>query len=205
MYGAAFVGADILLQRGAMHPAGARASESADDMKIEKHNIVRGKLDYARGAHPDVDCILCGVARGDPKVDNLLVYREQAYFVTLNLYPYIPGHLMVVPERHIEDIREFSEKHTLEMHRMQVLSIDVLERVYNPSGFNVGYNLGDCSGASIPHLHLQIVPRYRTEVGFFDLLSDSRVIVEAPDVTREKLQQAFSEAAGNLADGAGTE
>jgi len=33
------------------------------------------------------------------------------------------------------------------------------------------------------------VPRYRTEVGFFDLLSDSRVIVEAPEVTREKLQQ----------------
>lgn len=170
-------------------------------MKIEKHNIVRGKLNYAKGERPDVDCILCGVAGNDPKVDNLVVYREHGYFVTLNLYPYNPGHLMVCPARHIEDIREFSDTDTLAMHRMQVLSIEVLERVYRPSGFNVGYNLGDCSGASIPHLHLQIVPRYRTEVGFFDLLSDSRVIVEAPEVTREKLQAAFVEVAGERPGG----
>lgn len=170
-------------------------------MKIEKHNIVRGKLNYAKGARPKVDCILCGVAENDPRVDNLVVYREQGYFVTLNLYPYNPGHLMVAPERHLEDIREFSDVDTLEMHRLQVLSIEVLERVYRPSGFNVGYNLGEASGASIPHLHLQIVPRYGTEVGFFDLLSDSRVIVEAPEVTREKLQSAFAEMAGGKADG----
>ena len=199
-------GAVILLRRcGANHPAGPRIFESADDMKIEKHNIVRGKLGYAKGARPDVDCILCGVARGDPKVDNLIVYRERGYFTTLNLYPYNPGHLMVAPERHMEHIREFSDEDTLEMHRMQVLSINVLERVYGPSGFNVGYNLGDGSGASIPHLHLQIVPRYRTEVGFFDLLSDSRVIVEAPEVTREKLQLAFAEVAAEAAAEAAAE
>lgn len=173
-------------------------------MKIEKHNIVRNKMNYSRGERPDVDCILCGVANNDPRVDNLLVYREEGYFVTMNLYPYNPGHLMVVPERHIEDIREFSDVDTLQMHRLQVMSMGVLERVYRPSGFNVGYNLGHGSGASIPHLHVQIVPRYHTEVGFFDVLSDSRVIVEAPDVTRENLQQAFSEAAaGEIADKGG--
>ena len=168
-------------------------------MKIEKHNIVRGKLSYARGTRPDVDCILCAVARGDPKVDNLVVYQEQGYFVTLNLYPYNPGHVMVAPEKHIEDIREFTDVDTLEMHRLEVLALNVLEQVYRPSGFNVGYNLGDGSGASIPHLHLQIVPRYRTEVGFFDLLSDSRVIVEAPEVTLDKLRGAFTAAVADSA------
>lgn len=162
-------------------------------MKLEKHNIVRNKLAYSRGERPDVACILCAVAANDPRVDNLVVYRRQGYFVTLNLYPYNPGHLMVAPERHCEDIREFSDADTLEIHRLQVLSMDVLDRTYNPSGYNVGYNLGQASGASISHIHLQIVPRYRTEVGFFDILSDSRVIVEAPDVTMEKLRAAFAE------------
>lgn len=193
---------DECLFRGGDWPAPCPWRYPLETMKIEKHNIVRGKLNYAKGARPDVECILCGVACNDPKVDNLVVYREQGYFVTLNLYPYNPGHLMVVPERHMEDIREFTEADTLEMHRMQVLSIAVLEKVYRPNGFNVGYNLGDASGASIPHLHLQIVPRYRTELGFFDLLSDSRVIVEAPEVTREKLQSAFAEA-GAAADSRG--
>ena len=160
-------------------------------MKIEKHRIIRNKLDYARGRRPPVDCILCAVARKDPKVDNLMVFQDGGYLVTLNLYPYNPGHLMVVPEKHIEDVREFSEAEALAMHRLQVLSLQVLDEVYSPSGYNVGYNLGDASGASISHLHLQIVPRYRSEVGFFDILSDSRVIVEEPAVSLAKLREAF--------------
>ncbi len=161
-------------------------------MKIEKHRIIRNKLDYARGKRPQVDCILCAVARKDPRVDNLVVHRDGGTFVTLNLYPYNPGHVMVVPEKHIEDVREFSPEEALAMHRMQVLSLQVLDEVCAPSGYNVGYNLGDASGASIPHLHLQIVPRYRNEVGFFDILSDSRVIVEEPAVTLAKLREAFA-------------
>lgn len=160
-------------------------------MKREKHNIVANKLDYAKGKRPDVDCILCGIVREDPKVKSLVVHREKGYFITLNLYPYNPGHLMVVPERHVEDIRALSEEEALDMHRLQVLTLDVLDAEYQPGGFNVGYNLGPSSGASIPHLHLQVVPRYATEIGFFDILSDSRVIVEDPHVTMERLRKAF--------------
>lgn len=164
-------------------------------MQIHKHHIVSNKLSYAKGARPAVECILCAVAADDPKVDNLLVYRHARHFVTLNLYPYNPGHLMVVPLRHCVDVRELSEEEVLEIHRLQNLCLGVLEKVYSPAGFNIGYNLGHASGASIPHIHLQIVPRYRREVGFFDILSDSRVIVEDPRETRRKLKTAFAEEA----------
>jgi ATP adenylyltransferase len=164
-------------------------------MKIEKHRIVTNKLGYARGARPPVDCILCAVAGNNPKVDNLVVFQEGGYFVTLNLYPYNPGHVMIVPVKHYEDVRELSDAEALEMHRLQVFTLHVLDREYHPGGYNVGYNLGRSSGASIPHLHLQIVPRYQTEVGFFDILSDSRVIVEEPAVTVGRLRKAFAEEA----------
>lgn len=167
-------------------------------MKLEKHNVVANKLDYTRGKRPPVDCILCAVARDDPKVDNLRVFRHGSWFVTLNLYPYNPGHLMLVPQAHLTDVRELSEAEVLELHRLQVLTLQVLEREYRPGGFNIGYNIGPASGASIDHIHLQIVPRYRTEVGFFDLLSDSRVIVEAPQVTKERLTRAFAEEAAGF-------
>lgn len=165
-------------------------------MKISKNNIVRDKLDYAKGKRPAVDCILCAVAENDPRVENLVVHREGELYVTLNLYPYNPGHLMVVPVRHVEHIAELSEAEALAVHRMQLRCLRVLEETYRPGGFNVGYNIGASSGASIDHLHLQIVPRYPSEVGFFDLLSDSRVIVEEPRVTRERLQSAFARLAG---------
>ena len=169
-----------------------------NQLKIQKNNIIADKLDYARGKRPPVDCILCAVAEGDTRVDNLVLFRREGFFLTLNLYPYNPGHVMVVPDRHVEDIRELSPAEVLIAHRMQIFAMEVLEREYNPSGFNVGYNIGQSSGASIPHLHLQIVPRYPRELGFFDILSDSRVIVEAPQVTRERLEKAFAEAAQTL-------
>lgn len=165
-------------------------------MKIEKNHIVRNKLAYARGKRPAVDCILCSVAADDPRVDNLVVHRGEGLFVTLNLYPYNPAHLMIVPERHCEDPRELSDEEALAMHRMQKLAMGVLEREYAPEGFNIGYNVGGSSGASIDHLHLQIVPRYATEIGFFDIFSDSRVIVEEPRVTRDRLRDAFSAESG---------
>ena len=160
-------------------------------MNIEKNNIIAGKMDYARGKRPAVDCILCGVVREDPRVDNLAVYRHEQFFITLNLYPYNPGHVMIVPNAHYEDVREMSESEALELHRLQVLTLQVLDSTYRPAGYNIGYNLGTSSGASIPHIHLQVVPRYRSELGFFDILSDSRVIVEEPKVTRTRLSEAF--------------
>lgn len=164
-------------------------------MKLEKHNIVKGKQNYARGERPAVECILCAVAEDDPRVENLRVFRHGDWFVTLNLYPYNPGHVMIVPRAHYVDIRELQDAEALELHRLQLLTLRVLDRLYTPAGYNIGYNLGHGAGASIEHLHLQIVPRYRSEVGFFDLFSDSRVIVEEPRVTQERLEAVFTEEA----------
>ena len=161
-------------------------------MKIEKNHVVRDKLAYARGERPPVDCILCAVVQDDPRVDNLIVHRSERFFVTMNLYPYNAGHLMIVPRRHCVDPRELDETEALALHRLQSLVLEVLDQVYHPGGYNIGYNVGDCSGASIDHLHLQIVPRYPREVGFFDIFSDSRVIVEEPAVTRKRLEEAFA-------------
>ena len=55
----------------------------------------------------------------------------------------------------------------------------------------MGWNLGEHSGASIRHLHLHVVPRYKREVGFMDLLGQARVIVEHPQRTLEKMQKEF--------------
>jgi len=167
-------------------------------VKLEKHRVVAGKMAYSRGTRPAVDCILCAVARNDPAVANLVLFRCPGHFVTLNLYPYNPGHLMIVPDAHYLDVRELSDAEVVATHRLQTLALRVLDKIYRPGGYNVGYNIGQSSGASIPHIHLQIVPRYGSELGFFDILSDSRVIVEDPRVTKARLTEAFAAEAPNF-------
>ena len=154
------------------------------------------KLAYAQGQRPDVDCILCASRDGVQGVDELIVYRADKFFITLNLYPYNPGHLMIVPNRHTQTIEDFSLEEDCECFHLQRLSIHVLKEMYSPHGFNMGYNIGRHSGASIDHLHFHIVPRYRSELGFMDVVNGTRVIVESPAETKKRMIEVFKIASG---------
>jgi ATP adenylyltransferase len=98
---------------------------------------------------------------------------------------------MIIPKRHISRIGEMTESEAAEMHQLLAKSIEILDEEFSPSGYNVGYNLGEGSGASIKHLHQHIVPRYSNEIGFLDVLSGTRVIVSDPVEVMEKLKLRF--------------
>ncbi len=87
-----------------------------------------------------------------------------------------------------------NDEEALELHKLQNLCLDVLESVYAPHGFNLGYNIGEAGGASIEHLHLHIVPRYRRETGFIDIIGETKIIVEDPKVSLSRVREAFVKA-----------
>jgi len=159
---------------------------------VRKNLFIPNKMEYVRGdRRADVECILCAIVEGNDKVVRLEVHRSGLFVVSLNLYPYSPGHLMVFPKRHITDPRMLNEQEIPELHEMQSLCLDVLEKVYKPHGFNLGYNIGEAGGASIDHLHLHIVPRYRRETGFIDILAETKIIVEDPNVSLARVREGF--------------
>jgi ATP adenylyltransferase len=99
--------------------------------------------------------------------------------------------MLVFPIRHIIDIRELTKAESSELHSLQALCLDVLDEVYAPAGYNIGFNINRPAGASIEHLHLHVVPRYPNEAGFLDVLSETRTIVEGPKQTVRKLRRHF--------------
>ncbi len=161
---------------------------------MEKRDLlfVPAKLNYVKGERPNVNCILCSVVEKDPQVASLDVYRSKNFVVSSNLFPYNPGHLMIFPLRHIESIEEFTDEEALEVHQLQVKSLKILRKNYNTESYNVGYNIGKSSGASIDHLHLHIVPRYPREIGFIDVIGGARIIVEDPNETVRRLSEEFN-------------
>lgn len=155
------------------------------------HLFNMDKIHYVKGKKPQVDCILCAIRDSHPDVPDLCVYRDERFIIAMNLYPFNSGHLMIFPVRHIQEPGELTDDEVSRLHYLSTKAIKVLKEEFSPAGFNVGYNIGKGSGASIAHLHLHIVPRYDNEVGFLDVLAGTRVIVLDPREARDLLRQKF--------------
>jgi ATP adenylyltransferase len=131
-------------------------------------------------------------ANPDQDAANFVVHRGEHSFVVLNLYPYITGHLMIVPYLHTNEFDSVAKEITDEMMDLTKRSQTALREVYSPSGFNMGMNLGAAAGAGIAdHLHIHLLPRWTGDTNFMTTVGESRVIPEALEVTYEKLRQKF--------------
>lgn len=137
-------------------------------------------------------CILCMVRDGSGSVERLVVHEREGIIVSVNLYPYNPGHLILFPSRHVLDLRELTHAEQDAMNDEIKVCLGVLDSVYKPAGYNIGYNMGRPAGASIDHLHLHIIPRYRNEIGMAELLGGKKVLVQSPHDSYRKLLEAFS-------------
>jgi len=149
------------------------------------------KIAYLKGEKPD-GCILCLIREGSDAVENLTVFENSSFNVSLNLYPYNPGHVILFPLRHVEDIRDLTDDELQDYNQVLSATLNVIESKYSPTGINYGCNMGLDAGASIAHLHFHIIPRYPRETGIADLIAGHRVLVENPLDTLQKLRDGFS-------------
>jgi len=120
--------------------------------------------------------------------EGLVVARGGLVYAVLNLYPYNPGHLMVVPYRRISELEDLTEAESAELMAFTQKAIRVIKTVSRPHGFNVGLNLGRSAGGSLAeHLHMHVVPRWGGDANFITVIGDSKVIPQLLRDTRELL------------------
>jgi ATP adenylyltransferase len=152
------------------------------------------RLAYVKDASKDIEeeCIFCAKpAAGDDEA-NLIVHRGERCFVILNLFPYTNGHLMVAPFDHVGRLQELSAETVDEMMALTQRAMDGLERVYDPQGYNVGFNQGRVAGAGVEHhIHLHVVPRWGGDTNFMPVIADTKVMPQTLDESYTALKGAF--------------
>jgi len=140
-------------------------------------------------------CVFCNRLGSPTEQDrkNLILVRQPLGFVMMNKFPYNSGHLLVIPNRHVPDLRDLTDEELLGLQKMIKLCLEVLEGLYHPDGFNIGMNLGRSGGAGIEeHLHYHIVPRWNGDTNFMSVLADVRVVPQHLLTTYKQLKEAFS-------------
>ncbi len=145
----------------------------------------------------DASCLFCRIGEGAEE-ERVLV-REPLAYVVVNRYPYNPGHLLVVPMRHVASPPDLTDDEHLALMRLVARSIRALGRASSPHGYNLGMNLGRVAGAGVPdHLHWHVVPRWNGDTNFMPVLADVKVIPQSLESLREQLRSHLARGAGAL-------
>jgi ATP adenylyltransferase len=150
------------------------------------------RLEYVASANEQTGCVFCRAAAAPDDADSLVVHRGEAVFVLLNRFPYSSGHLMVAPIRHVGSLGELSAQEAAEIHSLSTRAVEVLGALFEPDGFNIGWNLGRSAGAGVvDHVHEHVVPRWQGDTNFMPVLADVRVIPEHLQATHARVEAAW--------------
>lgn len=145
-----------------------------------------------KGNRDDAECPFCTRPVDAAKLPGLIVHAGHQAYVTLNLYPYNNGHLLILPYRHVADLNELEPDEANELVALLIESRAVLQRELTPDGYNIGMNLGTAAGAGIPqHVHFHIVPRWDGDTNFMPVTGDVKVLPETLLQTHDRLVTAW--------------
>ena len=87
------------------------------------------------------------------------IFETDLEYVIYNIRPANKGQCLVVPKRHVENVRELDNQEVASLFRTVKLVSTKLKNYLNCEGFNYGFNEGSLSGQTVPHLHFHILPR----------------------------------------------
>ena len=96
-------------------------------------------------------CVFCAiVGSGEPDETHHVLWTGALTVALLNAFPYSPGHVMVMPLRHVRDLCELEAEEAAELSSGVYRAVAAVKAAYSPEGMNLGLNLGRAAGAGIP-------------------------------------------------------
>lgn len=151
---------------------------------------------YVKGGQKDYGEDTCPFCAGPSRSDDesLIVRRGEYAYALLNLYPYNPGHVLVVPYRHIPDYVDATAQEVAEIGLLTQQAMRTLKVVSKAHGFNIGMNQGKVGGAGIAdHLHQHVIPRWSGDTNFLPLIAGTKTVTQTLSQVRDLLADGWAD------------
>jgi histidine triad (HIT) family protein len=109
------------------------------------------------------DCIFCSIVDGD--VPGRIVHEDDDSTAFLDVNPLAPGHVLVVPNDHLERLQDVPDNRVESLYRTIHDLVPAVEEAVEADATNVAFNNGEAAGQEVPHLHCHVVPRFAEDDG----------------------------------------
>jgi diadenosine tetraphosphate (Ap4A) HIT family hydrolase len=125
-------------------------NENCEIYEYQHFNKIKRKND---------ECCFCSID------DDRLIVSEIATSVAFyDKFPVSKGHILIIPKRHVSNYFE------LTIHEQRAIWLlvnrckSILQKEFNPDGYNVGININEPAGQTVGHCHIHLIPRYLSDV-----------------------------------------
>jgi histidine triad (HIT) family protein len=100
-------------------------------------------------------CLFCRIIRGE--VPSKKVYEDERVFAFEDIHPQAPVHVLVIPKKHIEGLREAGDEDAELVGRCQLVAAHIARQRGIEDGYRTVFNVGAGAGQSVFHLHLHLL------------------------------------------------
>lgn len=115
------------------------------------------------GQNTNMNCLFCQIAQ--KAINSEIIYEDEKTLAFLDIHPKAPGHAMVIPKEHAENILDLPESSVKPVFLAVKKVARSIKEALKPSGFTIGINHGRVSGQVVDHLHVHVIPRFDKDGG----------------------------------------
>ncbi|PTR28888.1 diadenosine tetraphosphate (Ap4A) HIT family hydrolase [Rhodococcus sp. OK519] len=103
-------------------------------------------------------CVFCAIVAG--RAESSLVHEDEHTIAFMDIRPFTPGHLLVVPKAHAADLAELDPEDGARLFRVgQRIAAALRGSTVGAEGANFFLADGVVAGQEVFHVHLHVVPR----------------------------------------------
>jgi histidine triad (HIT) family protein len=110
-----------------------------------------------------MNCLFCKIVAKE--IPGKIIYEDDSVLGLLDINPRSPGHTMIVPKFHAENILDLPDDLLAGVFLAVKKVTELLKSRLSPDGFTIGINHGKVSGQMVEHLHIHIMPRWAGDGG----------------------------------------
>ena len=138
------------------------------------------------------ECIFCEIMAGHAPAD--VVYQDDLTVAFIDPRQHNPGHVLVVPRAHINDIRELDPQAGAALMDTLIKITRAVSEAFPNEGMSVWHSIGPAAFQEVPHMHMHVHPR---RIGDGLLRVYPSIPVDAEPVDRASYAKRLREALGH--------
>ena len=97
-------------------------------------------------------CVFCDLK------DKYIVYEESGVVLTVAVFAYTDGHMMIIPRRHVTSVKELTADEWETMRKLMYLAKKMIRKTHNIKGMQIVQKDGASAQSTVGHIHFHCIP-----------------------------------------------